>query len=163
MQYRKSIFCCLFALGTLLCTQAQTVLKDKKRGAASFEITIRNKPYKQFIPSYLLQHASYKQWQQNAKAACQGAGKGHPQQAKIKILVSVSHKGEVFVHDHYSSPSLAEWINDPTLTELVQQMANDLELLIKQQGKVKPPYDKHSKKYFNDETVVELVWEHVCK
>lgn len=162
MQYRKSILCFLLAFGSLLCTYAQTVLKDKKRGDASFEITIRNNPYKAFIPAYLLQHGNYKKWQQYAKAACQSANKGQKQTAKIKLLVSVNHLGKVFVYDHYSSPSLTEWVSDPILTELVQGMANDLQKLIKQQGKVKPPYDAASKKYFNDETVVELVWEYHC-
>lgn len=158
--YIKPILCSLLAF-IMLTANAQIVSKNKKAPEA-FQLTINNQPYEPFIKAYAMKHASYKKWQATAKAACKDAAKGTEQTAKIKILVSVDHDGKVYISNHYSSPSLDGWIDDPALTDLVNRIAKDLHSLVKKKGKVKPAFNTSNGQFYNDEAVVELVWEYKC-
>jgi protoheme ferro-lyase len=156
----KIIVIVLFALASCLSTQAQKIIKDKKRGKETFELTIANQPYKKYITNYVTKHATQKLWVQKVKTNCKQ--KEEKQASIIKLLVSFNYDGKVFVSNHYSSPNIEEWVDDEDMDKWGKQIADELEKIIKKQGVVKPPYDEYKKQYINDEIVVEVVWKYTC-
>jgi hypothetical protein len=143
-------------------TFAQKIIKTKvRKDNQPFTLAIDGKDYQAYIKEYLLTHKNYKIWQKRSQDSCKKNSEKSELVSKIKILVSFSYDGKVWVSDHYSTPNEFDYVDDNDLQKWVTEISKELIQKIKKKGIIHPPFKDG--KYYNDEVVVEYLWRYNCK